>query len=402
MNTATPPKSPIRQTIRDLQPNGIGAVALLGLGEPNLIPLWFGETDLVTPAFIRDAAKQALDEGKTFYSNARGIPPLRAAIAAFHQRTLGVDVGQNRITVPGAAMLAVVAALQCVVETGDNVVVVSPVWPNIFQAAQIVGAEVRFTSLEDEWDASPPRWRLDMEKLFAACDARTKAIFISSPGNPTGWIMNREEQLAVLEFARARGIAIISDEVYGTLTYDGSVHAPSFLQIADADDAVFVINSFSKPWAMTGWRIGWLVHPASLDNQMWMIAAANNTGATVFAQYGAVAALTPEGDAFRETMRERCRTGRDIVQAYLDGQNRVRWIRPEGAFYGFLHVDGMTDSLGFAKRLVMEARVGVSPGSAFSGEGDAKADSYLRICFAQSPKNLGIGLERLTTAIAKI
>ncbi|HET7334857.1 MAG TPA: aminotransferase class I/II-fold pyridoxal phosphate-dependent enzyme, partial [Rhizomicrobium sp.] len=242
MNTATPPKSPIRQTIRDLQPNGIGAVALLGLGEPDLIPLWFGETDLVTPAFIRDAAKQALDEGKTFYSNARGIPPLRAAIAAFHQRTLGVDVGQNRITVPGAAMLAVVAALQCVIETGDNVVVVSPVWPNIFQAAQIVGAEVRFTSLEDEWDASPPRWRLDMEKLFAACDARTKAIFISSPGNPTGWIMNREEQLAVLEFARARGIAIISDEVYGTLTYDGSVHAPSFLQIADPDDAVFVIN----------------------------------------------------------------------------------------------------------------------------------------------------------------
>lgn len=394
--------SPIRTTIRNLQPNGIGAVALLGLGEPDLIPLWFGETDLVTPAFIRDAAKQALDDGKTFYSNARGIPPLRNAIAAFHKRTLGVDVGLDRITVPGAAMLAVVAALQCVVETGDNVVVISPVWPNIFQAAQIVGAEVRFSSLEDEWDASPPRWRLDLEKLFAACDARTKAIFISSPGNPTGWIMSREEQLAVLKFARARDIAVISDEVYGTLTYDGTVHAPSFLQIAEPDDVVFVINSFSKPWAMTGWRIGWLVHPASLDNQMWMIAAANNTGATVFAQYGAVAALTPEGDAFRETMRERCRAGRDIVQAYLDGQNRVRWIRPEGAFYGFLHVDGMTDSLGFAKKLVLEARVGVSPGSAFSGEGDEKADSYLRICFAQSPEKLGIGLERLTNAIAKI
>jgi aspartate aminotransferase len=304
--------------------------------------------------------------------------------------------------VPGAAMLAVIAALQCVIETGDNIVAVSPIWPNIVQAAQICGAQTRFVRLDDEWDASPPRWRLDLDKLFDACDARTKALFIASPGNPTGWIMSREEQRAVLDFARRRGIAIISDEVYGTLVYDGTPHAPSFLQIVEPDDAVFVVNSFSKPWAMTGWRIGWLVHPASLDTQMWMISAADNTGATTFAQWGALAALSPQGDAFRGELLARCRTGRDVTQKFLDGQNRIRWIRPEGAFYGFLHVEGLRDSLGFASDLVRNARVGVAPGSAFDAEGDARSDAYIRVCYAQDSTLLETGLERLGRAVAGV
>ena len=394
--------NPIRPAILNLEANGIGQVSSLALGEPDVIALWFGESDLVTPAFICDAAKKALDDGRTFYTNARGTFHLREAIKQFHRRTTGADVALERITVPGAAMLAVITALQCVVETGDNIVVVSPVWPNIFQAAEICGAHVRFARLEEDWKASTPHWRLDLEKLFAQCDARTKAIFIASPGNPTGWIMNRDEQKRVLEFARARGIAIISDEVYGTLVYDGHKHAPSFLEIAQDDDAVFVINSFSKPWAMTGWRIGWLVHPKYLDTQMWMLAAANNTGATTFAQWGAVAALSHEGDAFRGEMLTRCRIGRDTVQKFLDGQNRIRWIKPDGAFYGFLHIEGMKDSLGFAKDLVRNARVGVAPGSAFSTPDDAKTDEYIRICFAQDAKRIHTGLERLGKAVATL
>jgi aspartate/methionine/tyrosine aminotransferase len=395
-------RDPIRSKIRRLQPNGIGLVASEALGELDVIALWFGESDLVTPAFIREAAKQALDDGKTFYTNARGILPLRHALRDFHRRTVGAEIGLERITVPGAAMLAVISALQSVVETGDNVVCVAPVWPNIFQAAEICGADVKFAMLEDDWRASPPQWRLNLQKLFDACDARTKAIFIASPGNPTGWVMSRDEQIAVLERARARGIAIISDEVYGTLMYDGRPHAPSFLQVAEPDDAVFVINSFSKPWAMTGWRIGWLVHPSSLDHQMWMISAANNTGATTFAQYGALAALSPEGDAFRAVMLERCRIGKTVVQEWLGEQNRIRWIEPEGAFYGFLHVDGMRDSLEFGKRLVREGRVGVAPGSAFGPAGDPHTDSFIRICFAQDGARVRTGLDRLAKAIAAI
>jgi len=325
---------------------------------------------------------------------------LREAIRDFHRRTLGSEIALDRITVPGAAMLAVVIALQSVVETGDNIVAVSPVWPNIFQAAQIVGADVKFCRLQEDWAASC--WRLNLEALFATCDARTKAIFIASPGNPTGWILSRDEQRAILEFCRSRGIAIISDEVYGTLVYDGTPHAPSFLQVAEPDDAVFVINSFSKPWAMTGWRIGWLAHPAMLEDQINVMAMANNTGATTFAQWGAVAALSPQGDAFRAMLLERCRAGRDIVQSFIDSQNRVRWMRPEGAFYGFLEVDGMKDSLAFASELVRKARVGTAPGSAFGPPDDAATDSYIRICFAQDPKRLQTGLDRIGAAIAAL
>lgn len=407
MNAAPPRSSPVRRRIRALRSNGIGQVSSLGLGDPNVIPLWFGESDLVTPEFIRAAAKRALDEGKTFYTFARGIPPLREAIAAFHRRTVGMEVPIERITVPGAAMLGVVTALQCLIETGDNVVCISPVWPNIFQAAAIAGAELRFVRLDEDWRAGTPRWTLDLDRVFAECDSRTRAIFVASPGNPTGWVMTRADQEALLAFSRKHGIAILSDEVYGTLIYDAArSHAPSFLEIAGPEDDVFVINSFSKPWAMTGWRLGWLVHSAGLGEQMMVMSAANNTGATVFAQYGGIAALSPEGDAFRGEMLARCRNGRGIVADFVSRQNRTRWIVPDGAFYGFIEIDGLADSLAFAKRLVREAGVGVAPGSAFGpavlGRPEPRDEAYIRICFAQDPARLAQGLDRLGRAIAAL
>lgn len=389
--------SPIRPLLRALRPNGIVEVAHLGLDRPALIPLWFGESDLVTPKFIRDAAARALAEGKTFYTWARGIPELRQAIAGYHQRTLNMAIDPERVTVPGAAMLAVVMALNSVIETGDNIVIVAPVWPNIFHAAQVAGAEVRLVRLDEDWQAG--RWRLDPDKLFERCDARTKAIFLSSPNNPTGWTASREEQQVLLDFARRRGIAIISDEVYGTLIYDERGHAPSFLQIAEENDPVFVINSFSKPWAMTGWRIGWLTHPLNLAEAMRILSPCLNTGTTTFNQYGALAALTPKGDAFRETLRRRCADNRALVADFIARQNRLRWIKPDGAFYGFLEIEGLTDSLGFAKDLVTRANVGTAPGSAF-GLGDPRDDAYVRICFARDAEGLAEGLKRIETLLA--
>jgi aspartate/methionine/tyrosine aminotransferase len=390
---------PIRPAIRALEPSGITKVTALGLGNPEVLPLWFGETDLVTPAFIRQAAIKALQDGKTFYTSARGILPLREAISAFHKRTTGADITVERITIPGAAMLAVTSALQMCCESGDNVVIVSPIWPNIFQAAKVVGAEPRLVRLDEDWNAG--RWTLDMGKLFDACDQRTKAFFIASPGNPTGWMLTAEEQRHILEFARARGIAIIADEVYGTLIYDDATHAPSFLSIAEDDDAVFVINSFSKPWAMTGWRIGWLVHPRRVEPAAAAMAQCNNTGSTHFVQYGALAALSPEGEAFRGQLLARCRAGREVVENWITEQNRIRWFKPEGAFYGFLHVDGLEDSLGFCQRMVKDPKVGIAPGFAFS-LGDPRDDSYLRICFAQDQARLAEGLGRLESAIKNL
>jgi aspartate/methionine/tyrosine aminotransferase len=392
-------KSPIRPAIQALEPSGITKVTALGLGDPDVLPLWFGETDLATPPFIRQAAIDALEGGKTFYTNARGIQPLREAIAAFHKRTVGAEIGIDRITIPGAAMLAVTTALQMCCETGDNIVIVSPIWPNIFQAAKVVGAEPRLVRLDEDWDKG--RWRLDLDKLFDACDGRTKAMFIASPGNPTGWMLTGAEQHAILDFCRTRGIAILADEVYGTLIYDGAAHAPSFLSIADDEDAVFAINSFSKPWAMTGWRIGWLVHPKSVAPAAAAMAQCNNTGSTHFAQYGALAALSPQGDAFRGELLERCSHGRDVVEGWIRKQNRVRWFKPEGAFYGFLHVDGLKDSLGFCQSMVKDDKVGIAPGWAFS-LGDPRDDSYVRICFAQDPARMEQALERLEGAIRKL
>jgi len=392
-------KSPIRPIIRSLEPSGITKVTALGLGNPDVLPLWFGETDLVTPPFIRQAAVKALEDGKTFYTNARGILPLREAIRDFHKRTAKADIPVERITVPGAAMMAVVTALQMVCESGDNVIIVSPIWPNIFQATKVVGAEPRLVRLDEDWNTG--RWHLDLDKLFDACDGRTKAMFLASPGNPTGWMLTAEEQKTILEFCRTRGIAILADEVYGTLVYDGATHAPSFLSIADDEDAVFAINSFSKPWAMTGWRIGWLVHPKSVEPAAAAMAQCNNTGSTHFAQYGALAALSPEGDAFRGQLLDYCRKGRDVVDDWIGRQNRVRWMRPDGAFYGFLHVDGLKDSLGFCQNMVRNDHVGVSPGWAFS-LGDARDDSYVRICFAQDEKKLTAALGRLEGAIRKL
>lgn len=389
--------TPYRPILNQLYPNRLVEVASLGLDRPGLIPLWFGESDLVTPKFIRDAAVKALEDGKTFYTWARGIPELREAIAAFHQRTVGVPIDAERITVPGAAMLAIAMALSCVVERGDNVVIVAPVWPNIFHAAQVAGAEVRMVRLDEDW--AEGHWRLDLDKLFDACDSHTKAVFISTPNNPSGWMASRPEQQAILDFARKRGIAIISDEVYGTLVYDGSSHAPSFLEISDETDALFVINSFSKPWAMTGWRIGWLTHAKTLSGPMRYLSPAANTGTTSFNQYGALAALGPQGDEFREFLRKRCESNRDLVQDFIARQNRVRWMKPEGAFYGFLHVDGLKDSMALARDLVLKANVGTAPGSAF-GIGDPRDEAYLRICFARDAEGLTEGLKRIETMLS--
>lgn len=386
--------SPLRPEILGLKPNGIGEVSKDGLGRPDIIPLWFGESDIVTPTFIRDAAKRALDDGKTFYTFVRGLPELREGIAAWASRQSGRSIDVERVTAPGAAMLCINIVLQCLMRPGDNIVIVSPMWPNIFQAVTGMGGEPRFVRLDGGTRGEP--WRLDMQKLFDATDARTKALFIASPSNPTGWIMSEAEQRTVLDFARRRGIAIISDEVYTPIVYD--TPAPSFAALADPDDNVFVINSFSKAWAMTGWRIGWVIHPRQLGSQMVELAAYNNSGATVFAQYGALEAIT-KGDAFIATMVERCRNGREIVARFLEGQNRMSWSKPAGAFYGFIAVEGMTDSTAFAKRLLQDTKVGVAPGIAFGLPTDRENDRFIRLCFAQSPERLEDAMQRIAKSV---
>lgn len=379
----------VRQAIANMEQQRIGAVSKLAIGEPDVIALWFGESDLETPQFIREAAITALNAGETRYVNKRGIPPLREAIRAYTAKHWNVDIPLDRITVTGSGMTAIMIAVETLVNNGDNVVAVSPIWPNIFYAVETMGGECRHVRL----DAREDGWLLDLDKLLGACDARTRAFFIASPSNPSGWMISREERQAILEFCRERGIWIISDEVYHRIIYDRPV-APSFLEIAEPDDPLYVVHSFSKSWAMTGWRLGWLIHPETLGDRMGDLSGINNTGATTFVQHAGVAAIR-DGEQFVEEMRERCRRGRDLVFQRLGGMERVRLSRPDAAFYAFLSIDGLEDDLAFAQDLVLKHRVGLAPGSAF-GPGN---EGYLRLCFASAEDKLSVAMDRLELAL---
>lgn len=379
----------IRPGIRDLETQQILQVSQLALGDPNVIPLWYGESDVPTPGFINHAVSEALAAGNTFYTHKQGIPELRTALSDYTSALYGIDVPAERITVSSSGMTAIMMVMQMLVDAGDNVVVVGPVWPNARSSVEVMGGEPRTVSLRFGNDG----WALDVDEVLARCDGRTRAIFVNSPGNPTGWMMPRDQQRALLEGCRERGIWIIADEVYARLVYDRPV-APSFLDVAEPDDSLIVINSFSKSWAMTGWRLGWLTHPLSVGEYLANLVEFNTSGTPAFLQHAGVTAVR-NGEDLVASMVERCRQGRDVIGKCLADLPRVRYSPPEAAFYAFFAVDGMTNSLDFAKRLVHEAGVGVAPGTAFGPEGEG----FLRLCFARAPETLEAAAERLAKAL---
>ena len=381
---------PIRDEIAALELSGIGKIAAGAMHDLEVIPLWFGESDLVTAPFIREAAKRALDEGRTFYSYPRGILPLREALQRYHARIYGIELHPDRITVPGSTMLTVVCAVQCLAARGDEVILIGPYWPNVRNVCTMLGAahvDVRLVE-------SGGRWHLDLDAVAAAITPRTRAVYVNSPSNPTGWVMTRAGQEGLLELCRRHGLGLIADEVYHRNLLAGPDPAPSFLSLAGPDEPVFVLNGFSKAWAMTGWRLGWMVHPKHLVEPMAVLAECNSTGATVFAQYGGIAALE-EGEAFVAEFNARCRRNAELVMATLGRHPRVRLLAPEGAFYAFPRIEGVTDSLAFARRVLAEAKVGIAAGYTF-GPGN---DGHVRLCFATGTPRLGEALARIIAVL---
>src|SRR3954466_14823599 len=327
---------------RDLSETPISEVAMTVFGEPDIVPLWFGESDVVTPDFVRNAAAAGLQAGETFYTWQRGTPELRAALSAYTERLYSIKCPPDRVSLTTGGMQAILLCCQLLLDPGDNVVIVSPIWPNITSATKLVRGVPKYVALDR---TAAGGWKLDLQRVFDAVDERTRAIFVNSPGNPTGWVMSSDEQLALLDFARKRGIWIMADEVYARLIYTRPV-APSFLDHAGPDDPLIVLNSFSKPWAMTGWRIGWLTHPAGLGDQLAKLVQINTSGVPAFLQRGAIAALR-KGDAFVEQMVERCRAGGELVFQRLSANPRVTIARREAAFYNFFSVDGPAQTMAF-------------------------------------------------------
>ena len=380
----------VRPAIAELAFSQIREISRLGMGREDTIALWFGEGDAPTPPFITAAAARALDEGRTFYAPNRGIPELRECLAAYMRGLYGVALDDDRVTVTASAMNGIMIAIQCTVEGGDNVVIVGPLWPNFAGSIQIMGAEPRFAPLIHD-DAG---WRLDLDRVMAAVDARTRAIVVNSPGNPTGWVMTAAEQAALLDLSRARGIWVIADEVYARIVYDGGC-APSFLEVAEPEDRLLVVNSFSKSWSMTGWRLGWLVAPSDLGETLEMMNEYNIAGPATFAQHAGITAVR-EGEEYVAALVAGYRTARDVVHQRLSAMARVRASLPAGAFYSFFAVDGLDDSRAFAKRLLAETGVGLAPGSAFGPGGEG----HMRLCFTSSPERLTQAMDRIAPLLS--
>ncbi|MAQ55314.1 MAG: aspartate aminotransferase [Rhodospirillales bacterium] len=381
----------VRLAIENLEGSLIREVAESNIGREDVIPLWFGEPSSATPKFIKKAAISSLNDDQVFYAQNRGIPPLRETLADYVSRLHNKPIGIDKLTVTASGMNAIMLVSQALINQNDNMVVVGPVWPNCCQTIQVMGGEARQVALHPDNNG---RWQLDMDELFSLCDAKTRAIFINSPGNPTGWVMNESEQRSLLSECKRRGIYVVADEVYIRLFYDGK-KAPSFLDFSEIDDPLIVINSFSKSWSMTGWRLGWLTHPPELGDVFSKLNEFNIASPTTFVQHAGIVAIR-EGEKFITQMVEDYRHNRDLVFQRLAALPKVKMSRPEAAFYAFFSIDGMTDSLEYAKHLIDTTGVGLAPGLAFGPAGEG----WLRLCFAANQDILSQALDRLEPALS--
>ncbi len=392
-----------RMPVQALRASRIREVANAGMGRDDVLPFWFGEPDEVTPAFIRDAAKQALDAGDTFYTHNMGTPVLRAAIAAYAS-TLHRPVSADHIAVTSSGVSALMLVAQLLVNPGDRVVAVTPLWPNLLEIPRILGADVVSVPLQLNTAGDIPRWELDLDQLLDALQPGTRALLLNSPNNPTGWVISREQQEQVLAHCRKHGIWLMADDVYERLVYDmpsGQAScAPSFLDLAEPDERVVSTNSFSKSFLMTGWRLGWLQAPAALMHDLGKLIEYNTSCAPGFVQQAGCVALARSEEIVTHTLA-RYRAARDFLCAQLSAPEfrnaGVIAPRPQGTMYVFFRLDGERDSLALCKRMVAEAGLGLAPGSAFGPEGEGA----IRWCFASSTDRLAQGVERFAAYLRK-
>jgi aspartate/methionine/tyrosine aminotransferase len=378
----------MRQAIQNLEESKIREVANAGIGRSDVLAFWFGESDEVTPEFIRQAAIESLQAGETFYAHNLGLLELREAVAAYTTQLHG-SVGSERIAITSGGVNALMLAVQALVDAGDEVVAVTPVWPNLTAQPLIMGANLKRVSLKPVAGA----WTLDVQSLLDAMTPSTKLIIVNAPNNPTGWTLSRAEQQAILDHCRRTGTWILADEVYERLYYEDTPNrcAPSFLDIASPDDRLVVAHSFSKSFLMTGWRLGWLVMPAAMAPHMGKLVEFNTSCASVFSQRAGVVAIQRTEEVTPRVVAH-LKTCRDSLVPLLQALPSVQVQAAKGGMYAFFKLDGYDDSLAVAKRLVAEAGLGLAPGNAFAPE----AQGWLRWCFASKDVfRLKQGVDRL-------
>jgi aspartate/methionine/tyrosine aminotransferase len=381
----------MRDIVVAMQSSRIREVANAALKRPDVLAFWFGESDEVTPEAVSQAAVASLARGETFYGHNLGLPELREALVNYTRQLHG-SIEFERFAVTSSGVNALMLATQLLAGAGDDVVAVVPVWPNLTQQPTMMGAQVRRIALRPD---SAGMWRLDLQALLDAVTAKTKVLLVNSPNNPTGWTLTHDEQSALLGHCRRTGTWLVADEVYERMWFGPGPNAPSFLDVASPGDRLIVVHSFSKSFLMTGWRLGWLIAPPEAVVQIAKLIEFNTSCPPEFVQRGALAALAM-ADSFVPALAGRLRVCRDLLLTELKALPGVTVAMPPGGLYAFLQIEGQTDSLALAKRLVAEHGLGLAPGVAFGAEGEG----WLRWCFAsRDPQRLSAGVRRLANAL---
>ena len=381
----------IRKVIKSLETSPIRKIANTAIGKKGIIPLYFGETDIPTPSFISQAMKDALDQGYTFYSANQGIPDLVEIISKYTSSLHKKNIAPSRIMVTSAGMNALMIASEAIIDPNDKIICITPVWPNFMRCIEIMGGEVIEIPLI--YSNSNNTWKLNIEEIRKNIKD-VKAIYINSPNNPTGWMINTQEQMEILELCRMNKTWIISDEVYERIVYDRNV-APSFLELTDENDLLMVVNSFSKSWAMTGWRLGWIIVPESLLNIFEKLNEFNVASPSSPAQYAGITAIN-DGEDFLKTMINNLRNSRELTINSLSNFSRVILPFPEAAFYAYFKVKDVHHSEKFCFEVLSSTGVGLAPGTSFGTGGN----SWIRICYAKNPDLLNQAFEKLKPVLS--
>jgi aspartate aminotransferase len=377
--------------IRELADMAMRMDAAARTPSERVLRLFFGESNLPTPAFLKEAAHRAMLDGYTMYTENAGLPSLRRALALHYERLHGVSLDPAReIVVTNSGVQALNVGIRCVLDPGDEAIVLTPAWPNQSSNVSLSNATPREIPLA----LDDGRYAVDFDALEAAVTPRTRLLIYTSPSNPIGWVATVEEQQRLLDFARRRGLWLLADEVYERLWYDGAqplgAPAPSILKLATREDAVLVAQSFSKSYCMTGWRIGWLVARADLAERATQLNEFIISCAPGFVQKAAAIALA-EGEKPLREMLALYKQNRDYCVDAFRRMPGVKLPSPDGAFYVFPRMDGLADSFGFCERLLREERVGLAPGVAFGAGGEGS----IRLCYAVETEILGSALSRI-------
>jgi aspartate/methionine/tyrosine aminotransferase len=377
-----------RDGIRRIPASKVREIANSGFARADLLRFWFGESDQPTPDYIRRAAIAGLDADEVFYTHNSGRADLRQSLGHYLARLHDREFDVERLSITSSGVSALNVAMQVLLDPGDRVVVVTPVWPNVVQIPAALGADVVRVAITHGRGG----WTLDLDRLLDAVTPATRLLILNSPGNPTGWTLTAAQQQAILDHCRRLGVWILADDVYERLMLgDGAASAPSFFAAADSQDRLFSANSFSKAWLMTGWRLGWLVAPAGLEEQIGKVIEFNTSCAPGFIQSAGIAALD-QGEPHIRALRQTLTRNRDQLIGGLQAISGVEAPSPPGGMYAFFRIAGFPDSVALAKRLVAEAGLGLAPGAAFGPEGEG----WLRWCFSSAPDGLANGVQRLS------